>query len=137
MSPPRSSSLLDAQDPIAMHLLMETALGDSKGYRILSYDELEELKQEGATLASRVDATARKLALESKLRDAAQSLNRLYSTKGGRDSGGSDINTSPTSPKKYRRGFLASRNSNAETISRTDDEFAASAKKCQELSHEL
>src|SRR2546429_9948533 len=98
MSPPRSSSLLDAQDPIAMHLLMETALGDSKGYRILPYDELEELKQERAALASRVDATARKLALESKLRDAAQSLNRLYTTKGGRDSGGGKHKKSTNPP---------------------------------------
>lgn len=120
-----------------MHLLMETAIGDSKGYVVLSYEELEELKRERTTLASRVDATRRKLALESKLRDAAQSLNRLYSTKGRRESSESDINSSPTSPKKHRRNFLGSRNSNAETISRTDDEFAASTKKCQELSQDL
>jgi hypothetical protein len=120
-----------------MHLLMETAIGDSKGYAVLSYEELEELKRERTTLASRVGATRRKLALESKLRDAAQSLNRLYSTKGRRESGESDINSSSTSPKKHRRSFLGSRNSNAETISRTDDEFAASTKNCQELSQEL
>jgi chromosome segregation ATPase len=116
---------------------METAIGDSKGYGVLSYEELDELKRERATLLSRVDATRRKLALESKLRDAAQSLNRLYSTKGRRESAESDMNSSPTSPKKHRRNFLGSRNSNAETISRTDDEFAASTKKCQELSNEL
>jgi chromosome segregation ATPase len=121
-----------------MHLLMETAIGDSKGYAVLSYEELEELKRQRTTLASRVDATRKKLALESKLRDAAQSLNRLYSTNGRRESGESEINGSPTSPKKYRRNFLGSRNSNnAETISRTDDEFAASTRKCQELSQEL
>ena len=124
-------------DPIAMHLLMETAIGDSKGYGVLSYDELEELKRERSMLLSRVDATGRKLALESKLRDAAQSLNRLYSTKGRRESNESEINASPTSPRKTRRNFLGSRNSNADTISRTDDEFAASTKKCDELSNEL
>jgi chromosome segregation ATPase len=120
-----------------MHLLMETAIGDSKGYGVLSYEELEELKRERTTLLSRVEATRRKLALESKLRDAAQSLNRLYSTKGHRESSQSNLDSSPTSPKKHRRSFLGSRNSNADTISRTDDEFAASTKKCEELSNEL
>ena len=120
-----------------MHLLMETAIGDGKGYGVLSYEELEELKRERTTLLSRVDATRRKLALESKLRDAAQSLNRLYSTKGRREHNESEINASPTSPRKTRRNFLGSRNSNADTISRTDDEFAASTKKCDELSNEL
>jgi chromosome segregation ATPase len=120
-----------------MHLLMETAIGDSKGYGVLSYEELEELKRERAALLSRVEATRRKLALESKLRDAAQSLNRLYSTKGHRESSQSNLDSSPTSPKKHRRSFLGSRNSNADTISRTDDEFAASTKKCEELSNEL
>jgi chromosome segregation ATPase len=124
-------------DPIAMHLLMETAIGDSKGYGVLSYEELEELKQERTTLLSRVEATRRKLALESKLRDAAQSLNRLYSTHGRRESSESNLDKSPTSPRKHRRSFLGSRNSNADTISRTDDEFAASTRKCEELSNEL
>jgi chromosome segregation ATPase len=124
-------------DPIAMHLLMETAIGDSKGYGVLSYEELEELKRERTTLLNRIEATRRKLALESKLRDAAQSLNRLYSTKGRRESSQSNLDSSPTSPKKHRRSFLGSRNSNADTISRTDDEFAASTKKCEELNNEL
>lgn len=121
-----------------MHLLMETAIGDSKAYGVLSYDELEDLKRERSTLTSRVDATRRKLALESKLRDAAQSLNRLYSTKGRRESADSSADpTSPNSPRKHRRTFLGSRNSNADTISRTDDEFAASSRKCDELSNEV
>ena len=120
-----------------MHLLMETAIGDSKGYRVLSYEELEELKRERTTLLSRIEATRRKLALESKLRDAAQSLNRLYSTAGRRESSQSNLDGSPTSPKKHRRSLLGSRNSNADTISRTDDEFVASTKKCEELSNEL
>jgi chromosome segregation ATPase len=124
-------------DPIAMHLLMETAIGDSKGYGVLSYEELEELKQERTTLLSRIEATRRKLALESKLRDAAQSLNRLYSTNGRRESSESNLDKSPISPKKHRRSFLGSRNSNADTISRTDDEFAASTRKCEELGNEL
>lgn len=120
-----------------MHLLMETAIGDSKGYGVLSYEELEELKQERTMLLSRIEATRRKLALESKLRDAAQSLNRLYSTNGRRESSESNLDKSPASPKKHRRSFLGSRNSNADTISRTDDEFAASTRKCEELGNEL
>jgi len=70
----RSSALLN--DPVAMHLLVETAIIDSQNYEILSFEELEVLKMEQQTLNSRIEAVQRKLTLESKLRDAAQSLNR-------------------------------------------------------------
>ena len=56
---------------------METAVGDSQDYKILAYEEVEEIKREHALLINRIDSTKRKLALETKLRDAAQSLNRL------------------------------------------------------------
>lgn len=112
-----------------MHLLMETAITDSKDYEILSYEEIEKLKKERAILQNQVDATRRKLALESKLRDAAQSLNRLYSTRGRTDA------PSPEAGKK-RRSLLGGRASQ-DASSRADDEFAASNRKVEEYRHEL
>ena len=120
-------------DPVAMHLLMETAVGDSQGYEILSFEEVDELKREQSFLETRMEATRRKLTLESKLRDAAQSLNRLYSTTGGDGS----VGGSPGSVKKHRRSIMGSRGSNSELLSKTDDELSASTKKCEELAQEL
>lgn len=112
-----------------MHLLTETAISDSREFEVLSFDEVEQLKKDRIFLKGKMDTVKRKLGLESKLRDAAQSLNRLYST---RDSG--DNTNSPT---KKRRSFLGAKGAASDTVARTDDEFAASNKKVEELSREL
>lgn len=126
---PRNSTLLNINDPVAMHLLTETAISDSREFQVLSFDEIEQLKRDKIFLRGKIDTVKRKLGLESKLRDAAQSLNRLYST---RDPG--DNNNSPT---KKRRSFLGPRGPTNDTVARTDDEFTASNKKVEELSREL
>ncbi|KAJ9613892.1 hypothetical protein H2200_002028 [Cladophialophora chaetospira] len=127
---PRNSSLLNINDPIAMHLLAETAISDSQEFEVLSFEELEKLKKERIYLKGKVDTTRRKLALESKVRDAAQSLNRLYSTKESPKEGGS--------PKRTRRSLLGSKRGESEdALHRADDEYAASMKRVEELSREL
>lgn len=62
---------------------------DSRGYEILSAEEVEELRKEHTVLSSRVGALQRKLATEVKIRDAAQTLARL--------------NTSNSSPSQIAR----------------------------------
>ena len=78
----RHSDLLNPEDPISMHLLMEHALGDSQSYEVLSFEEIDDLKKELSVLASRVEATKRKLANETKIRDAARSITRLNTPNG-------------------------------------------------------
>ncbi|EXJ70771.1 uncharacterized protein A1O5_05761 [Cladophialophora psammophila CBS 110553] len=112
-----------------MHLLTETAISDSREFEVLSFEEVEQLKKERAFLRGKIDTTRRKLALESKLRDAAQSLNRLYSVRESPDAA--------ASPKKSRRSILGSRRGGDEAVHRADDEYAASMKKVDELSREL
>ncbi|KAI9892511.1 MAG: hypothetical protein M1814_001468 [Vezdaea aestivalis] len=124
--PPSSSFAIS--DPVTMHLLVETAIGDSQDFEVLSFEEIDELKKESKHLASRIDAIRRKLTLESKVRDAAQSLNRLYSRK----SDGSD-----SSSKRHRRSFLGSKGTGGESLEKTDDELAASSRKCEDLAQEL
>lgn len=102
---------------MAMHLLVETAIVDSNEYEILSYEEVDELKKEYTFLANRIDASKRKLALESKVRDAALSLSRLYSKKG-----------------RQRRSLLGGV---SDVTKHTDEELMASNRKCEELSQEL
>lgn len=108
---------------------METAIGDSSQYGLLSFEEVDELKKEISILSTRIDVTKRKLAIENKLRDAATSLNRLY-TPNSRESvmdGGS---------KRQRRSVI-SKGSASDLLSKTDNELVASNKKCEDLAQEL
>ena len=108
---------------------METAIGDSSQYGLLSFEEVDELKKEISILSTRIDSTKRKLAIENKLRDGATSLNRLY-TPNNRESvvdGGS----------KRQRRSVTSKGSASDLLSKTDNEMAASNKKCEDLAQEL
>ena len=108
---------------------METAIGDSSQYGLLSFEEVDELKKEISLLLTRIDATKRKLAIENKLRDAATSLNRLY-TPNSRES------VADGSSKRQRRSVV-SRGSASDLLIKTDSELAASNKKCEDLAQEL
>ncbi|EGE82679.1 involucrin repeat protein [Blastomyces dermatitidis ATCC 18188] len=130
----RSSVLLNANDPVVLHLLTETAIGDSMHFEVLSFEEAEGLKKELLLLTNRIDSSKRKLALEMKLRDAALSLSRLSDGQSGRDSGEMYGALSPKSARK-RMSFL-DRNSWGEQ-NRSDSELAISTRKCEELAQEL
>lgn len=70
-------------DPVAMHLLLETAIGDSQNFDILPVEEVDSLKQEQKTLGARLATVRKKLEAETKIRDATRSLHRLASGKAG------------------------------------------------------
>ena len=114
---------------------METALSDSQHYEIMSPEEVDEIKKRLAFVSSHVDATKRKLVLETKLRDAAQNLNRIYINQSRENSG----DGSPLSPGKKRRSLFGSKNngSSSEMLGRTDYEMQESTKKCEELARDL
>lgn len=76
----RSSGVLNT-DPVAMHLLVETAIGDSQHFDILTVEEVETLKQEQKTLDARLATVRKKLESETKIRDATRSLGRLATKK--------------------------------------------------------
>lgn len=116
-------------DPVSMHLLMETAIGDSSQYGLLSFEEVDELKKQISILSARIDATKRKLAIENKLRDAATSLNRLY-TPNSRES------VVDVGSKRQRRSVI-SKGSASDLQIKTDSELAASNRKCEDLAQEL
>ncbi|KAL4908236.1 hypothetical protein BDW74DRAFT_166038 [Aspergillus multicolor] len=113
--PPRSVPL-SANDPVAMYLLTETAMGDSMNYEILSVEEVEGLKKELRVLSNRTNAAKRKLALELKLRDAAMSLSRLHHNEGY------DMDASGRSEPTFKN---------------TNEELALSNRKCEELSMDI
>ncbi|KAG5513317.1 hypothetical protein PMAC_001380 [Pneumocystis sp. 'macacae'] len=78
------SPLINEQDEIGMQYLSSNAVFDSKEYEILSLEETEKLKKEKHILLNRIETVRKTLALESKLREAAQSLSRLHSNRGKR-----------------------------------------------------
>ncbi|KAJ5225787.1 hypothetical protein N7468_007012 [Penicillium chermesinum] len=128
---PRSSALVNTKDPVTMFLLAQTAMGDSTDYEILSFEEVDALKKERHLLAGRIAGTKRRLALETKLRDAAQSIGRLYSPPSPRSSG-------EYGEKSHRRSrSIFGKSGTAEALSKTDSELAASQRKCEELAQEL
>lgn len=114
-----------------MFLLTQTAMGDSTNYEILSFEEVDSLKKERHLLAGRIGSTKRRLALETKLRDAAQSIGRLYSPPSPRSSGDYADKAHRTS-----RGIFGKNNTN-EVLNKSDSELAASQRKCDELAQEL
>ncbi|KAG0652679.1 hypothetical protein D0Z07_0719 [Hyphodiscus hymeniophilus] len=122
---PQSSMLLNVNDPIQVHLLVETALGDSKEYEILSQEEVDDLKRQVQAFSQRIEQTRQNLAIQSKYRDAAKSMSKLYSPTHG--SHGSD--------GKQRRSILGRKNTNS--MQEADAERMASERKCEELAAEL
>ena len=122
----------EAQDPISMHLLMETALDDSQQYEVISPEEIDALKKVLYNVKGKIEATKRKLVLETKLRDAAQSINRLNQGK----SRESSLDNVSISPKKHRRSAI-SKGSNYDLLARSDNDVRESARKCEELAQEL
>src|SRR5271167_1012838 len=129
---PQSSMLLNANDPIQVHLLVETALGDSKEFEILSPEEVDELKKQCRALSQRIDQTRQNLAIQSKYRDAAISMAKLYSSTDKSKSG-----ESPGAKPKHRRSLLGSRGGNADQVKEIELERQAIERKCEELAQEL
>ena len=108
-------------------------MSESQQYEVLSIEEVEELRKEIAILTSQIDGTKRKLVMEDKIRDAAQSFNRLDSPANrdnARDAFG-------RSPKGHRRSILGSRGSLNDMLNKNDDELAASTRRCEGLAQEL
>ena len=88
---PQTSALVDLKDPIQVHLLAETALSDSKQWEILSQEEVDDLKKQCQSLTQRIEQARANLAIQSKYRDAAISMSKLYAT--GSTRGSSDQST--------------------------------------------
>ncbi|KAK4194192.1 Up-regulated during septation-domain-containing protein [Triangularia verruculosa] len=114
---PQTSPLVDLKDSIQVHLLTETALSDSKSYEILSQEEVDSLKKQMQSLGMRVEQARANLAIQSKYRDAAVSMAKLYS------------------PGGKRKSLLGNRMS--DSAKEAEMEKAASERRCEELASEL
>ncbi|KFY19482.1 hypothetical protein V493_07942, partial [Pseudogymnoascus sp. VKM F-4281 (FW-2241)] len=122
-----SSPLLDANDPIQMHLLVSTALEDATGYAILAPEEVDSLRKQCIRLTQRIESTRQNLAVQSKYRDAAINMGKLYSD----GSGGGD-------GKRRSRGSLGlKRHSHSDQSREAEAERVASERRCEELAQEL
>ncbi|KAI0878585.1 hypothetical protein GGS24DRAFT_398624 [Hypoxylon argillaceum] len=122
MNPERtqSSVYVNLKDSVQVHLLTETALFDSKEYVILSEDEVDDLKKQCQFFTQRIEQARSNLTIQSKYRDAAVSVTRLYS------------------PTGRRKSLIGSRLSGASDGAReAEAERDAIQKKCEDLAAEL
>ncbi|KAI3320621.1 hypothetical protein HD806DRAFT_505711 [Xylariaceae sp. AK1471] len=122
MNPERiqSSVFVNLKDSVQVHLLTETALFDSKEYVILSEDEVDNLKKQCQFLTQRIEQARSNLTIQSKYRDAAVSMTRLYS------------------PTGRRKSLLGNRLSGGSDAAReAEAERDAIQKKCENLAAEL
>jgi len=128
-SRPQSSILLNVEDPVQVHLLVETALGDSQHYELLSPEEVDRLKKEIQSLSQRIEKTRQNLAIQSKYRDAAVSMSKLYGVaRGKRTSDGSNTSRASSSLHGGR---------SSEHAKEAEQDRAASERKCELLAQEL
>ncbi|KAK6007387.1 hypothetical protein QM012_004201 [Aureobasidium pullulans] len=121
---PRADSFANG-DSLHRHLLVETAMFDSSRYDILAIEEVDALKKEKTKVDARIEGTRRKLALESKVREAARSLHRLYTQEGRLSQG----------RRKSLLGDrrLSSSSVKSNSVGQASDELAQSEKKVEEL----
>ncbi|KAH7343898.1 Up-regulated during septation-domain-containing protein [Rhizoctonia solani] len=73
----KTKSTHQSKEDLLMSLLASEAVMDSRASEILGAEQVEELKKEDALLQSRFASSTKKLALETKMRDAARSLATL------------------------------------------------------------
>ncbi|MCJ1399202.1 hypothetical protein MMC11_002404 [Xylographa trunciseda] len=121
----------NVDDPVSMHLLMETAIGDSQHYEVLSPEDIDRVKKDLSVITGRIDAAKRKLVLETKLRDATQSINRLKSAKSRDDGIGGSSNT------LQGHRMLGSKGNGGDVMGKTVDEPQESVRKCEELAMDI
>ena len=108
--------MVDLKDPIQIHLLTETALLDSKQYVILSQEEVDSLKKQCQGSSQRIEQARSNLTIQTKYRDAAASMAKLYS------------------PGK-RRSLLGNRASDDDNAA--EKERLACDRRCDDLATEL
>jgi hypothetical protein len=121
--------LLDVNDPIQVHLLVETALEDSREYEILSQEEVDDLKKQIVDLKQRIEQIQQQFSIQSKYRDAAISLSKLYSSQYS--------SKSSDGPDKRSRKSLMGHKKNNPSLEDADAERSLSEKRCEALAAEL
>lgn len=87
-----------------MSLMASEAVVDSRDYDVLTAEETEDLKAEHTALTLKLTALTKKLALETKIRDAAISLSK--------------VNSAQKRVSKHSEDQLASANGRVETVQR-------------------
>ncbi|TPX10556.1 uncharacterized protein E0L32_008442 [Thyridium curvatum] len=118
---PQSSALVDLKDSVQVHLLTETALADSKEFEILSQEEIDHLKKQCVSLQQRIEQTRANLAIQSKYRDAAHSMAKLYSPR----------------QSTNRHSLLGHLHSGSQDAKEAEAESQACERRCEELASEL
>ncbi|KAF9167711.1 hypothetical protein DFQ26_003499 [Actinomortierella ambigua] len=71
----------ESSKDVEIQIQISQAAVDAKGFQVLYPHQVDEIKNHHASVSNRIAALTTRLALESKIRDAAQSLLRLHANK--------------------------------------------------------
>ncbi|KAI8926413.1 hypothetical protein BC831DRAFT_538657 [Entophlyctis helioformis] len=71
-----ASIAIELSDPSIMRQLVNEAMADCEGFQVMPIDKLDEKRRQIITMASQVASLQNKLSLESRIREAAESLVR-------------------------------------------------------------
>lgn len=93
------SGFLDTRDMVSLNFLIQSSIADSKGFHILSDEELQNKKRELEMNKSRVIDLEYKLSLERKMKDAAMSLSKYHLSGNGESTLSGNVPGSPPSTK--------------------------------------
>lgn len=125
----RNTTNMNLNDPVLMHLLMETAISDSKGFEIMSFEELEDLKRRRGFLRTKLDGARRQLGLEKKMQEAAHSLTKLYTE---------DDRITPNETKQKRSSFFSRRSgSGGGSVARAEADVDTNREKIERLTTDV
>ncbi|KAH6598286.1 hypothetical protein BASA50_003900 [Batrachochytrium salamandrivorans] len=71
-----ASATIDLSDPKVIQQLINIAVSDSEGFQIMQIDKIEEKRRQLLSYSSQVGSLQNKIGLESRIRDAAESMIR-------------------------------------------------------------
>jgi hypothetical protein len=119
------SPLANLQDPVSVHFMTQTSIADAKGFQLLSYQELEDIKKKCGLLGSKISELEQRLNMELKVRDAALSLSKLQSSGSSQSS-------------QQRKSFLFSNSRDKKRVSKhVEEELEISNRKIEALQREI
>ncbi|CAN6632377.1 hypothetical protein TRVA0_013S02322 [Trichomonascus vanleenenianus] len=105
-------------DTVSLNYFVQSAVAFSKGFSIVGFEDLSELKKQQATVNSRIAEASRQLSMEIKMRDAASSMIKLHS---GEEPTAS-LQQQQTSPQRKSLSFLGGGDKNKKRLSRQASE---------------
>lgn len=130
---------VDTRDAVTMHFLVHSTISRAKGFRVMSYDELETTQDEITALRAHLVEIEQKLAMERKIKEATLSMAKLGKYGGSGNSGENGHAPSSSTASAGRRSFLFNKdNKERKRLSKqVEDEAEEASRRIERLEREI